>query len=169
MDDQVSETTPSPPWGGMTKAFVALAVFALAAGLLLRFHDIIPLLIVAGILAYLVLPLVRLVTEKTRLSWGVVTFLVFFLLVVIFLSASAATGFAMVRQLESLFFTLQEFLYDLPENLAALAQQPISIGPWELDFTEVDLSQLAEQVLSYIQPLLSQASSLISSLAGGRD
>jgi predicted PurR-regulated permease PerM len=96
-----------------------------------------------------------------------VTFLVFFLLVLIFLGVSAATGFAMVRQLESLFFTMQEFLLDLPSDLAALGEQPLSIGPWELDLTEVDLSQLAEQALAYIQPLLSQASSLLSSLAGG--
>ncbi len=167
MDDQASETTPSPPWGGMTKAFVALAVFALVGGLLLRFHDIIPLLVVAGILAYLVLPLVQRVTANTGLSWGLVSFLVFFLLVLVFLGASAVTGFAMVRQLESLFFTVQEFLLDLPADLAALGEQPLSIGPWELDLTEVDLSQLAEQALAYIQPLLSQASSLLSSLAGG--
>ena len=167
MDGQATETTPSPPWGGMTKAFVALAVFALVGGLLLRFHDIIPLLVVAGILAYLVLPLVQRVTANTGLSWGLVSFLVFFLLVLVFLGASAVTGFAMVRQLESLFFTVQEFLLDLPADLAALGEQPLSIGPWELDLTEVDLSQLAEQALAYIQPLLSQASSLLSSLAGG--
>ena len=167
MSKQASTVTPSPPWSGMTKAFVALAILALAGGLLSRFQDIIPLLIVAGILAYLVLPLVRLLTTKTRLSWGLVTFLVFLLLVLLFLGASAATGFAMVRQLQSLFFTIQEFLLDLPVELAAFTEQPIQIGPWQLDLSTIDLSLLAEQGLAAIQPLLGQMSSFLSSLATG--
>jgi len=167
MSKQASKATPSPPWSGRTKSFVAVAVLALAAGLLLRFHDIIPLLIMAGILAYLVLPLVRLLTTKTRLSWGLVTFLVFFLLVLLFLGASTATGFAMVRQLQSLFFTMQDILSDLPVELAALAEQPIQIGPWQLDLSTTDLSLLAEQGLAAIQPLLGQVSSFLSSLATG--
>lgn len=167
MSDELNETAPSPPWGGMTKAFVALAILALTAGLLLRFHSIIPLLLVAGILAYLILPLVRFVTQKTRLSWGMVTNLIFLLLILLFLGASTATGFAIVRQLQSLFITVQDFLLDLPAELRALAAQPIAIGPWTLDLSSTDLSQLAEQALATVQPLLGRMSSVLSSLATG--
>jgi predicted PurR-regulated permease PerM len=167
MNDQASETTPSPPWGGMTKALVAIAVLAVGAGLLIRFHTIVPLLIVAGILAYLILPLVRFVTERTRLSWAMVTNLLFLLMIMIFLGASTATGFAIANQLQALFFTVQEFLFDLPDELARLAAQPILIGPWTIDLSSTDLSLLAEQALAAVQPLLGQVSSLLSSLATG--
>jgi predicted PurR-regulated permease PerM len=167
MSHDESEITPSPPWGGMTKAFVALAILVVVAGLLIRFHTIVPLLIVSGILAYLVLPVVRYMTEKTPLSWGWVTNLLFLLLILIFLGASTATGFAIVSQLQSLFFTVQDFLFDLPGELAALADQPIVIGPWTLDLASTDLSLLAEQALAAVQPLLGQMSSLLSSLATG--
>ncbi|MGD8814618.1 MAG: AI-2E family transporter [Anaerolineales bacterium] len=165
MTQEEYKTIESPSWSGMTKAFVALVVVAVAGGLMLRFHTIIPLLVVAGILAYLILPLVRLITKKTRLSWSVVTNLIFLLMILIVLGASTATGFAIVRQLQALFFTVQAFLLDLPTTLATLAAQPINIGPWAFDLSTMDLSLLAEQALASVQPLLGRVSSLLSSLA----
>lgn len=167
MSHDESEVTHSPPWGGLTKAFVALALLTVVAGLLVRFHSIVPLLIVSGVLAYLILPLVRYLTAKTPLSWPWVTNLLFLLMILIFLGASTATGFAIVSQLQSLFATVQDFLFELPGDLAALAETPISIGPWTLDLSSTDLSLLAEQALAAVQPLLGQMSSLLSSLATG--
>ncbi len=167
MSQEEHKTLVSPPWSGMTKAFVALAVLALATGLLIRFHSIFPLLIMAGILAYLILPIVRFVTARTRISWGVVTNLIFLLLILLVLGMSTAAGFAIVRQLQALFLTVQTFLLDLPASLSALATQPIELGPWQLDLATADLSLLAEQVLAALQPLLGRVSSVLSSLATG--
>jgi predicted PurR-regulated permease PerM len=124
-------------------------------------------LIVSGILAYLILPVVRYLTDKTPLTWPWVTNLLFLLMILIFLGASTATGFAMVSQLQSLFFTVQDFLVELPGEIARLVDQPISIGPWTIDLSSTDLSLLAEQALAAVQPLLGQMSSLLSSLATG--
>lgn len=155
----------SPPWGTATKSMTAAFGLILAAALLWRFSSIVPLLVVAAILSFLIVPLARFVSFRTHLPWAISTNLCFLLLVLVLLGASTATGLAVVQQLQALFITLQRILITLPATMAGLSQNTYVIGPWVIDLARFDLVVLAEQALGTVQPVLGQASGLVRSLA----
>lgn len=157
----------SPKWGTLAKAVVALTGMMILALLLIRFHTFIPLVILALIIAFLVVPVVRFLNIRTRMSWAIAANLCFLLLLLILIGASTATGYAVVQQLQALFLVIQKFLIDLPTQLEALSQQSYTLGPWVFDLGQFDLVPLAEQLLSTAQPILGQMSAVVASLATG--
>jgi predicted PurR-regulated permease PerM len=146
---------------------VTLTSLVLLGALLARFHAIVPLLVLAGILAYLMLPTVRLLHHRARLTWSGATHVSFLYLILLFVVGLTALGLGVVQQLQALFGTVQRSLVDLPQMLADLTRQPLILGPWQIDFSRLDLVPGAQSVLSAAQPLLGRASSLIASLATG--
>ena len=160
-------SSTSPRWSTTAKLIVAIAFILLFSGLLARFHSILPLLILAAILTFLTVPAVRWMTERGKLSWKAAAHICFFLLLLVLAAFSTAIGLALVQQLTGLFNLLAGFLEAFPQQLEALSQQELMIGPWRLDFIQLELVSLAEQVLAAVQPLLSRASSLLTSIAAG--
>lgn len=157
----------SPKWNPFAKAFVALTILVLFAGLLSRFHSVIPILVMAVIVAFLVIPAVRLLNQRLRLSWGLAANLCFLVLLAALIGVSTATGFAVVQQIQSLFMIIQRFLVELPVLLDSVSQNIYVFGPWQLDLSQFDLPAIAENLLATVQPLLAQVSSVIASLATG--
>ncbi len=180
----------SAPWSTPTKLLVAAVGVVLIGALLIRFHAVIPPLVVAGILSYLVLPVIRWLHQRARLSWALATNL-FFLLQAIqqqnwravedlvrgFQKANfrlrysdipvAAAGLGALQQLQALFFTVEGFLLSLPDQIAALAHQTLVFGPLQIDLARYDLAPLVNQMLAAVQPLLGRISGLLTSLATG--
>lgn len=157
----------SAPWSTPTKLLVAAVGIVLVGALLVRFHAVIPPLIVAGILSYLVLPVIRWVHQRARLSWALTTNLFFLLLVLQLFAGLAAAGLAALQQLEGLFLTVEGFLFSLPQQVEALARQKLLLGPLEIDLARYDLTPLVNQLLTSVQPLLGRISGLLTSLATG--
>ena len=157
----------SPKWGTLAKAVVALTGMMILALLLIRFHTFIPLIVLALIIAFLVVPVARFLNTRTRMSWAIAANLCFLLLLLVLIGASTATGYAVVQQLQALFLVIQKFLINLPAQLEALSQQSYTLGPWVFDFGQFDLVPLAEQFLSTAQPILGQMSAVVASLATG--
>ncbi|MEW6568590.1 MAG: AI-2E family transporter [Chloroflexota bacterium] len=157
----------SAPWGAPTKLLVTLIGLVLVAALLVRFQAIIPPLVVAGIVTYLVLPIIRWLHLKARLSWALATNLFFLILLLQLIAGLAAAGLAALQQLQGLFLTVEDFLLSLPVQIAALTQQTLALGPLQLDLARYDLTPLVNQLLAAIQPALGRISSLLTSLATG--
>ncbi|HKZ55620.1 MAG TPA: AI-2E family transporter [Anaerolineales bacterium] len=155
----------SPRWGSTTKALVGLLAASLIVALLIRFRSVVYLLIVAGIVAFLVHPVVRTLNRKARLKWPIATNLTFLFIFMLVLTVSTATGLAAVQQLQALFFTLEELLFDLPALLEELGGNVVAIGPWSFDLSTFDLSSLASRALDVLQPTLGRTSSLVAGLA----
>jgi predicted PurR-regulated permease PerM len=163
----MSEFEKSPTWGTATKALVAFAIMVIFAGFILRFSDVIPLLILAVILTFIVLPLIQFLVLRLRFPWGLASSIAMLLLVAAIVGASTATGVVIVQQLQGLFLTVQRFLFTLPDELARLSATSYVIGPWMIDLSQFDLQLLGEQLLATIQPLLGEVSGLITQLASG--
>jgi len=155
----------SPQWSLLTKAFVGAIILLVIVGILSRFHDVIPILITALILAFLIVPLVSLLHHRARFSWGLAANICFLLVLFTIIASSTWAGFAVVDQLQALFQIVQEMLMDLPEELAEISTVTIFLGPWEIDLSQLDLPTLAENLLASIQPIFGQVSTLIASLA----
>jgi predicted PurR-regulated permease PerM len=163
----MSEFENSPTWGTATKALVAFAIMVIFAGFILRFSDVIPLLILAVILTFIVLPLIQFMVLRLRFPWGLASSIAMLLLVAVIVGASTATGVVIAQQLQGLFLTVQRFLFTLPDELARLSATSYSFGPWMIDLSQFDLQLLGEQLLATIQPLLGEVSGLITQLASG--
>ena len=163
----MSENEKSPAWGTATKALVAFAIMVIIAGFILRFSDVIPLLILAVILTFIVLPLIQFMVLRLRLPWGLASSIAMLLLIAVIVGASTATGVVIAQQLQGLFLTVQSFLITLPGELARLSATNYMIGPWIIDLSQFDLQLLGEQLLASIQPLLGEVRGLITRLASG--
>jgi predicted PurR-regulated permease PerM len=161
----MAERSTSPPWGPAVKVLVAIVGLVILGALLVRFASIIPLLVAAGILTFLVAPLVRFLSERTPLSWAMATNLSFLELLILVIGASTATSLAAVQQLQALVNTIQGILFTLPDVLANLSAQRYVIGPWVFDLSGFDLALLGDQALRSVQPLLGEVSGLLRSLA----
>ena len=157
----------SPKWGVTTKALVALAVMMIVAGMLVRFQHVIPMLVLAPILTIVLVPVVQFLCVRLKIPWGMAATIVMLLFILLLTGASTIMGFAIVQQLQALFLIVQQFLLDLPAQLELLSQQTYHLGPWVMEFSQFDLAAVGEQVIAAIQPLLREASSLITFLATG--
>jgi predicted PurR-regulated permease PerM len=143
-----------------------LTGIVLAGALVVRFRGLIQLLVIAGIVAFLLVPIVRVIHRRGRLSWSLATHLVFLLLILLLIIGFTATGLALAQEVESLVLTVQDILLDLPGLLETASGMVIAVGPFQLDLAQFDLPSLAEQAMVYIRPFLGEASGVVTSLAG---
>ncbi len=157
----------SPTWSTSTKALVAFAIMAIIAGFILRFSDFIPLLILAVILTFIVLPMIQFMVLRMGLPWGLAATIAMLFVVAVLGGISTAAGVAVVQQLQGLFLTVQRFLVTLPAELARLSATSFLIGPWVIDLSQFDLQLVGEQLIATFQPLLGEVSGLITQLASG--
>lgn len=159
----------SPQWGSTPKLVVGLTFVAIGAALLVRFQNLLGPLILTFMLTYLLHPLVSSLSRSTRLSWRMAVNLVYIVLVVILGSLFTVTGFAVVQQFQSLVRVIERFVTDLPEMITNLSTQSFVIGPYVVDMSQYlsaeNLTLIAEQLLSAVQPLLGQAGGLLATLA----
>ncbi|MBN1667601.1 MAG: AI-2E family transporter [Anaerolineales bacterium] len=169
MDDP-NPVQNSPQWGATIKLVVGLTLVAIVAALLIRFQSLIAPLLLAFVLTYLLHPIVKWLQEVTPVSWRTAANIIFIILVLLLLGSFTLTGFAVFGQLESLVSVVQRFFNDLPELLEQLTSQVYTLGPYEFSlsqfFSARDVDSLTQQILGVVQPLLGQAGSLISTVAG---
>ena len=156
----------SPSWKPATKIVVGVAILVSLAALLVEFRDFIGPLLLAFMLAYLLQPPARWLTENTPLPWRVAVSFLYLLLVLLILALLALAGIGLLQQAENLYGLVQDFLLNtLPSWIQNLSTHAYSFGPWQVDFQKYDLAALSQQILSTAQPLVGSLGSIISTLA----
>jgi predicted PurR-regulated permease PerM len=156
----------SPRWGATTKLVIALTVVAAIAALLIHFQFILTPLMLALMLAYLFQPVATLL-QRTRLSWNLSVSIVYLLIFLLLLSLLTVSGVGLVQQVQSVVTIAQDGLTQLPSLIEKFSGQIFQIGPFQVDFSSLDLNDLSRQVLGMVQPLLSRTGSVLSVVAGG--
>lgn len=157
----------SPDWSSTTKLIVGLSIVAVIAAFLIQFRFIIGPLLMAFVLAYLLHPVAGYFSRLTRLAWKASVNLVFFVFVIILLALVFLVGLALVQQGQSLYLLVVKFVQDLPALAEEISSQTYPIGPFVIDFSQYNLGDLVNQVLTNLQGPLSRIGSIITSLAGG--
>jgi predicted PurR-regulated permease PerM len=156
----------SPPWSSTSKLIAGLTLMAIIAWMLQRFRDVVGVLLVAVLLAYLLYPLADRLRNFTKISWRLAATLVFLTSVVILLGLITLGGLVIVDQSQSLFHFLQGALNDLPRLMASLPN--FQFGT--IRFPPTDLTELmavGQQLLGMVQPILNQTTSLLTAIASG--
>lgn len=165
----------SPRWNSSAKLVAGLTLVAIVAAVLIRFDYIIGPLLLAFILSYLLHPLAVRLSAATKLPWRTSVNAIFITFILIIALLSTLVGFAVVDQLASLVTVAQNFVSGLPDLATQLATQAIQLGPFRIDFAELervleqefhlDFATISRQLLSALQPALGQAGSLITLIA----
>jgi len=157
----------SPHWENTTKLVVGLTLVAITAGLLIRFKNILGPLLLAFVLAYIFHPIIARIKKWLKLPWRLTVILVYLVSIVVLLGLLTWGGFTLVDSAQSLINFLQRAIQTVPEFFSNLSNLEIKIGPFEYDLGTLNLGlqDLANQVLSMVQPVLSQVGTFLGSLA----
>jgi predicted PurR-regulated permease PerM len=155
----------STKWDSTTKIIAGLTIVALISALLIYFRGFIGPLLVSFILAFVLYPLALWSKRRLKLSWKLSVNLIYLILVIILVTLITVAGLAIIDQVGSLVSFLQRFVNQLPTLVEDISNRPFFIGPFQIDFLKLDLTELAQQLLNTIQPLLGQAGTLVSKFA----
>ncbi len=158
----------SPPWTTATKAIVAVSFLALAVLIIWRFQDLAQPLVLALLLAYILHPLISLISKRLGLPRGTTVLAVYGTLAVailVTLSFVGVTTFQQVvtvsKNLPGWFDQAVELLRALPERLP----ESFAIGPLVLERDAIvpqlpGWDQLAAQLFGLVRPIFSQGGSI---------
>lgn len=149
----------------MTKLIVALTSVAIVGALIIRFHTLIAPLLMAFILAYLFHPLAMFLHQKIPLGWRGAVNVIYLILLMIVLTLLIWGGVGLVQQAQNLIVAIQSGLKALPTFLAGLEGRVYHLGPWVLDLSTLNWSDLSQEIISLAQPILGKAGGLIGTLA----
>ena len=154
------------PWSNNVKLAVGMILFALLGWLVLRFREVVGVLLVAVLLAYLLYPLADRLRKLTKISWRLAATIVFLLSVFIVLGLLTLGGLAIIDQSQGLIGFLQKALEDLP---SLVNQLPVfEFGTFHFPPANLtDLSGIGQQLLGMVQPILTQTTGLLTSVASG--
>jgi len=137
----------------------------IVAALLFYFRSIIGPILLAFILTYLLHPVAAYFTTNAKIPWRTTVNLMYLLLVILLAVSITLTGLAVVQQIQNLIEVVQGFIANLPQIAQDISNMSYSIGPFELDLKQFELTNLSEQLLSYVQPLLTRVTGLVSTAA----
>ena len=161
------ETTSSPRWGSTTKLLAGLVILGVGAFLLNRFANLITPLLIIFIFAYLLHPLTTAISRRLRISWKASVNLLYLLILILLIGLLTLGGVGLVGQIQSLVASVEEIVANLPTYIANISDQVFQIGPFPLDMHTVDLNDISQRLLAYVQPLLGQTGNLLGAVAGG--
>ena len=155
----------SPPWSPTSKRIVWMTLFILACLAIYRIRGILLPVIMAMVLAYLLEPLVVLLTRRTSLPRILSIIIIYLLLIALLISISVGAITPVVVQANNLINNTPTYLHQLGEFL----QQPIFIAGFEIPLDELAIDQLyttlTTNFVSILQTVGSGSLSLFGSVA----
>lgn len=163
----------SPPWGLSIKVIVAVVVLLLSALVIQRFNSLIPPLVMASILAYLLNPLISLAVLRLKLKRGAAVLLIYTLLLLIAIGGGVALGYVAFDQASVLMNLLPDNLEEaaqiIQDEFSDLASRTFAIGPYTIGLTQLppglSLQNLGEQAANLLRPIFSSGGTLAAQVA----
>jgi len=170
--ERIPSKPSSPRWSSTTKAVVGFTLIAIVAALLIRFRVIIAPLFAAVILAYLLHPIATFMQRRLKLSWRLASVILLLFLLIIVLGSLTLGGLAIFNQIQSLITFIQKQIVLLPDFVSQITSKPIVISLFEIQLFQIDLTtlnatNLANQLLGLIQPILTNTANILGSIATG--
>ncbi|MBI9047545.1 MAG: AI-2E family transporter [Anaerolineaceae bacterium] len=161
----VEKENKSPPWGSTLKLITGLTTVGIAIGLIIQYRSLLGPLILTFVISYLLYPVAKWISKKLKISWKFSVNLIFLLMVITIVGLIVWGGIAIVEQGQALISLLQNSVNELPIILEQISSYEFAIGPFLLDFRNLDLPEIGNQLISVLQPILSQTGSIIGGFA----
>jgi predicted PurR-regulated permease PerM len=157
----------SPSWSTNTKLVVALTAVVIFGALLVKFQFILSPLLIAFVLAYLFYPLASLLQRKLSFSWNLSVGLIYGIVIILLVTILTWGGVGLGSQAQSVVTFVDEGIKSLPDLIEEISSKVYQVGPFEIDFRNIELESVSRQLLSAIQPALSRTGSIVGTIAGG--
>lgn len=165
-------------WDAPTKRTVALILLIVAVGVVWISRQMLPMLVIAGVIAYFLSPLVDL-AERVRIPRTITTLVLYTLLLIgiilvpvlvtpVLLAQLASLNFDVPTTAFRLFAWIGDAIANLPDTVEIMGfVVPLSGVTTQIEdtFREFAFIPTLAEVLSYIQQLISTATNLVSSTA----
>lgn len=157
----------SPHWSRSTKVIVTVAALLLVLWLTYRFQSLISQIVMAAILAYVLNPMIVLIDNRTRLKRSSSILIVYLLLAIAAIGGFIALGFAAYEQISSLIDQTPSFIASLTALIEEFTSrtEPFRLGPFSLNPGIVDIDMIQDQLIGYLEPVLSQGGQLVTDIA----
>jgi len=152
-------------WGTTTKVVVITVLLILLGVVLYRFHEVIPPLMIAFLVAFILDPIVGFLTDRLHLSRGLATTLVFLILIVGMLGVVAAPVTA-VPNIRRLVLSLQIDVIRIVADIGTFFDQPLMIGNYPLDLSSV-YEELSATVTSFVGSVAQGTLNVVFNIASG--
>lgn len=160
------ESAPRPRWSSTTKALVWAGLLLITGYLLVRFWVVVTPLLLAGILAYILAPLVGRLQRRFRLPRWLATVVVYVLLLAVLLTGPALITPVLVERLSQLGAALE----DIVARIEATTGGVIRIGEVTINGAQV-VDQTVAALRGLVEPVfgrtLNLAFELLSSVVMG--
>ena len=157
----------SPRWSSTAKLVVGLTIAGLGAALIFRFQNILAPLLFSFILAYLFHPIASFFNRRLKIPWRLISTIIFILLFATVIALLTWGGISIFDQVQNLINYLQGVVGDFPTFIADMTAEPLKIGPWEIDLSSYQASDLTTQFQGLINSALSQIGTILGSIASG--
>ena len=157
----------SPNWSRSTKVIVTVITLLVAFGLTYRFQALISLVVIAAILAYIMNPVIDLIDRHTMFSRSTGILLMYLIFAFGFIYISVALGVAAFEQVTTLITAIPRLITQVTEFFRELSLQPdpIVIGPIEINPATVDWRLIQDQVLGFVEPVVSSGTQMVTGVA----
>jgi predicted PurR-regulated permease PerM len=156
---------PARRWSSTTKIIVILFAVILLVLIVYRFQDVIPPLVIALLLAFILDPLVSFLTNRLRLSRGLASGLVILVLIIAMMGA-VATPVAAVPSIQRAVESMQEEATSVVTEISSFLRQPINILGYTLDLTEF-YNELTALLRSFISSVAQGTLNIALNIASG--
>lgn len=157
---------PTRRWSSTTKIIVILFVVILVVLIVYRFQDVIPPLVIALLLAFILDPIVGFLTNRLRLSRGLAAGLVV-LVLIIAMMAVIATPVAAVPSIQAAVESMQEEATSVVNEIGSfLRQPPIEVLGYTLDLSEF-YDELSTLLRSFISSVAQGTLNVVLNIASG--
>jgi len=156
--DPVTPVEDSPPWDRSVKILVAVIALILLVAIASRFTDLILQIIAAGIIAYVLTPVINFLANRTPLKRGSAILVTYFLLAILILAAVVTLGVGTFRQISNLINSVPLLLENITDWLSTT--NVLIIGPVSLDVAAIwgaiDWEYLGDQLVTAVLPIVNQ-------------
>jgi predicted PurR-regulated permease PerM len=156
---------PVRRWGAATKRIVIVSILILLALILYRFRVVIPPLMIALLLAFILDPIVDFVTDRVHLARGAATALVFLVLIVVSLGVMAAPMTA-VPSIQRAVLSAQIDFTRIITDTGAFFERPLDIGDYSLDLSSV-YEELSAMLSRFVGSVAQGTLDAVFSIASG--
>jgi predicted PurR-regulated permease PerM len=155
---EIGPLDDSPPWDRSVKLIVAVSTLVLVVAVVSRFTDLILRIVAAGIIAYVLTPLINLIAERTPLSRGASIAFTYVLLVLVLIGFFVILGVSTFQQVENLIEIIPTLVEDVANRVSSA--DVIIIGPFEFDVAAmwgaIDWTAVEERIIATVVPALNQ-------------
>lgn len=159
------DPSSSPRWSNSTKLVVSLTAIVLIGLALWKFTFLLIPLTGSVMLAYLLHPIITFVVHRWRWPRGLVTGLIYVLLLLVVISLATGLGIYIITQIASFNVNLQEIVTDLPTRVTQLVHSQYSLFGYTIDLNQFDLTPVYQKVVDAVQPALAEAGTWLGGAA----